>query len=182
VHEAARIVHALSAIPTVAGTTSLNVGKLGGGEAINARARQATFELDVRGADERCLDELEAAARAALDGPLAGGLSISLVDIGHRPAGRIAGDHPLVGAAKGALEARSIAWREVASSTDANAAHAVGLPALALGVTTGSGEHTPQEWIEIGPVADGIAALADTVVRYEQAADAAREEEVRARE
>ena len=28
-------------------------------------------------------------------------------------------------------------------------------------------EHTPQEWIDIAPIADGIAAIADTVVRYE---------------
>ncbi|HUZ19212.1 MAG TPA: M20/M25/M40 family metallo-hydrolase [Acidimicrobiales bacterium] len=181
-HEAARVVHALSSIPTVAGSTSLNVGRLSGGEAINARAREASFELDLRGADERSLDGLEAAARSVLDGPVAHGLSIGLVDIGRRPAGRIDAGHPLVGAARAALEARSIAWREVASSTDANAAHAAGLPALALGVTIGSGEHTPQEWIEIGPVADGIAALSDTVVRYEQAVDAAGAREGRARE
>jgi acetylornithine deacetylase/succinyl-diaminopimelate desuccinylase-like protein len=56
----------------------------------------------------------------------------------------------------------------VATSTDANAAHAVGLPALALGVTTGAGEHTPEEWIDLGPIAEGIAVLADTVVRYEK--------------
>ena len=31
------MVHALCLLPTVAGTTSLNVGKVGGGEAINAR-------------------------------------------------------------------------------------------------------------------------------------------------
>ena len=76
--------------------------------------------------------------------------------------------------ARAALDGRSIAWREVATSTDANAAHAVGLPALALGVTTGSDEHTPNEWIDIAPIADGIAVLADTVARYEKAVDLAR--------
>jgi acetylornithine deacetylase/succinyl-diaminopimelate desuccinylase-like protein len=55
----------------------------------------------------------------------------------------------------------------VATSTDANAAHARGIPAVAVGVTTGGGEHTPQEWIDIAPVAGGLAVLAATVTRFE---------------
>jgi tripeptide aminopeptidase len=168
VHEAARIVEALSGIPTVPGASSLNVGTLEGGESINARARRAQFDLDLRGADEATLAALESAARAVLDPPRAGGLSVELSEIGRRPGGRIEPDHPLLSAARDALAARRVAWREVATSTDANAAHAAGLPALALGVTTGAGEHTPQEWIDLGPIADGIAVLADTVERYEK--------------
>ncbi len=35
-------------------------------------------------------------------------------------------------------------------------------------MTTGAGEHTPEEWIDLGPIADGIAVLADTVERYDK--------------
>jgi acetylornithine deacetylase/succinyl-diaminopimelate desuccinylase-like protein len=168
VHEAARIVTALSGIKTVAGASSLNVGTLDGGESINARARRAHFDLDLRGADEDTLASLETDARRVLQAPPTNGLNVELSEIGRRPGGRIEAGHPLLRAAREALEARRVAWKEVATSTDANAAHAVGLPALALGVTTGAGEHTPEEWIDLGPIAEGIAVLADTVVRYEK--------------
>ena len=58
----------------------------------------------------------------------------------------------------------------VATSTDANAAHARGIPAVALGITTGGGEHTPEEWIDVAPVAAGLSALARTVIGFEEAA------------
>jgi acetylornithine deacetylase/succinyl-diaminopimelate desuccinylase-like protein len=53
------------------------------------------------------------------------------------------------------------------TSTDANAAHARGIPAIALGITTGSGEHTPEEWIAVEPIERGLRALAGTVEAYE---------------
>ena len=59
--------------------------------------------------------------------------------------------------------------RSVATSTDANAAHARGIPAVALGITTGSGEHTPREWIDIAPISEGLSVLAETVTRFDEA-------------
>ncbi len=56
-----------------------------------------------------------------------------------------------------------------ATSTDANAAHAAGVPAVALGVTRGQGEHTPGEWIETGQVGTGLAVLADTITTFREA-------------
>ena len=55
-----------------------------------------------------------------------------------------------------------------AASTDANAAYEAGIPPVTTGITVGSGEHTPGEWIETAPIATGLAALADTIVRYDQ--------------
>jgi len=52
------------------------------------------------------------------------------------------------------------------TSTDANAAHARGIPAIAVGVTKGSGEHTPHEWIETGPIEIGVQTLARTIERF----------------
>ena len=92
-------------------------------------------------------------------------MSVVFEEIGRRPAGALARTHPLVEAAAAALRA---AGREVsftAASTDANAAHPLGVPAVAVGVTVGAGEHTEDEWIELAPVAVGLPILADTVVR-----------------
>ena len=43
-----------------------------------------------------------------------------------------------------------------------------GVPAIAVGVTEGSGEHTAQEWIRTGPIEAGLRALARTIERFEE--------------
>jgi acetylornithine deacetylase/succinyl-diaminopimelate desuccinylase-like protein len=53
------------------------------------------------------------------------------------------------------------------ASTDANAARAAGVPAIAIGVTTGSGEHTPGEWIDVAPLAAGLYCAAATIAGWE---------------
>jgi acetylornithine deacetylase/succinyl-diaminopimelate desuccinylase-like protein len=96
-------------------------------------------------------------------------IQVEIEELGRRPAGFLDRDHALVRAAVAALEEAGIAPEFVATSTDANAAHARGIPALALGVTTGSGEHTPNEWIEIAPVSTGLSVLAATVTALQGA-------------
>lgn len=167
VHTAAALVVRLAALPVAGGQSSVNIGRLEGGEAINARARHARFDLDLRAATPEDLAALVSAAEAILDDPLPEGLQSCRHPVGDRPAGRIESSHPLVTAARAALVAQGQQPIEVASSTDANAAHAAGIPAIALGVTSGSGEHTLEEWIDVRPIRYGIAALAETVLRYE---------------
>jgi acetylornithine deacetylase/succinyl-diaminopimelate desuccinylase-like protein len=169
VHEAAIRIARLASVVVDPGQTSLNVGTLQGGEAINAIARQAVFDVDVRGASPDDLAALTASVRSVLEAEPPLGLSIEVTRAGSRPGGRIEPSHALVRSACDALTARGLAPRCIASSTDANAAHAVGIPAVALGVTTGADEHTLREWIDTAPLTDGLAALADTVVRFEQA-------------
>jgi tripeptide aminopeptidase len=48
---------------------------------------------------------------------------------------------------------------ELASSTDANAAHGRGIPAITVGVTTGANAHRLDEYIDLEPVPQGLAAL-----------------------
>ena len=165
VHAVARIAASIAAIPRREGT-SVNVGRIGGGEGINVRAREAWFEVDIRADDP---DALRLLAKeigelvATVDPPL----SVEHEALGDRPAGRLDTGHALVRAATDALAEADIAVTSPATSTDANAAHARGIPAIAIGVTRGSGEHTVQEWIEIDPIEQGIRALAGTVDRFE---------------
>jgi acetylornithine deacetylase/succinyl-diaminopimelate desuccinylase-like protein len=66
------------------------------------------------------------------------------------------------------LREHGISPRLTAASTDANAAYPLGIPALTLGITTGGGTHTEQEWIDIEPVPAGLAALATTIARLDE--------------
>ncbi len=171
IHDLARIIVGLEGLLPDArarARSSLNVGQIEGGESINARARRAALRVDIRSADPTVLVDLDSAARRVVDSETQ--LATTYEELGRRPAGSIAETHPLVAAADAALTAVEIDPEHVAASTDANAAYAAGIPAVTIGITFGSGEHTPGEWIETGPIGTGLAALADTIVRYDRKA------------
>jgi acetylornithine deacetylase/succinyl-diaminopimelate desuccinylase-like protein len=48
---------------------------------------------------------------------------------------------------------------EGTSSTDANAAYGCGIPAITVGVSTGGNAHRPDDFVDVGPVAQGLRAL-----------------------
>ncbi len=136
-----------------------NVGVIGGGTVINAIAGEARAELDVRSEDE---GELRWAAERvpAAFADVAVGLEVEVQELGHRPGGRIDPDHPLVAAARRARESAGLEPApELASSTDANAAHGRGIPAITVGVTTGANAHRLDEYIDLEPLPAGLAAL-----------------------
>ena len=187
VHEAARLVTALAALAQPQPTDpqpanpgppnpgppnpgprkiTVNVGLIEGGESVNSRAQNAVFLVDLRSGDPAALDTLRSAARAILEDP-AGPLDVAVHTIGERPAGQLDPGHPLAMVATEVLHEAGIPPRLTAASTDANAAYPRGIPALTLGITTGEGTHTEQEWIDLDPVAAGLAALAATVARLD---------------
>jgi crotonobetainyl-CoA:carnitine CoA-transferase CaiB-like acyl-CoA transferase/acetylornithine deacetylase/succinyl-diaminopimelate desuccinylase-like protein len=178
VHEAAGLTTDLAALaqpgpaqpgPANSGPpkATVNVGLIEGGESVNSRAQRAEFLVDLRSGDPAALDRLRAAARAVLDDQ-AVPLGVSVHAIGERPAGQLDPDHPLATLAAQVLREAGIPPRLTAASTDANAAYPRGIPALTLGITTGEGTHTEQEWIDVDPVAAGLAALATTVARLDE--------------
>ena len=83
--------------------------------------------------------------------------------IGRRPAGELPDGHPLVSLAEDCLRAQGIQPKQTIGSTDANIPLSLGLPAIVLGVTTGAGAHTLNEYIEVEPVLRGMDQLADFV-------------------
>ncbi len=165
VHAAAGGAARLAALvgrPVAGAHCTVNVGLIGGGEAINARARDAWFDVDLRADDAKALARLEKRARRIL-AVVPPGISVEIEEIGRRPAGSVAPSSPIARAAVTALRNAGLPHSFRAASTDANAALDAGIPAVALGVTRGEGEHTPEEWIETAPVPAGLIALADTI-------------------
>lgn len=173
IHDLARVITGLERLPARfrrRAPCSANVGHVSGGEAINARARQATLTLDMRAADHGVLADLESAAGSLVEGEVSPGMSVTFEGLGRRPAGSVDETDPLVRAADAALVASGMSPAHVAASTDANAAYPAGLAAIAIGITFGAGEHTPGEWIETGPIGIGLTALVDTIVGYDRKA------------
>ena len=147
-------VRRVGAIPTPARPrTTCNVGVLAAGRSVNAIPERASMQLDLRSEDPQALAALDTAVReeirAAWDAAAADPreAALRLECIGERPGGETPADSPLVQAARRALAQEGFRPRLAASSTDANAAIAAGVPAICLGWGGRSGEqHSIREW------------------------------------
>jgi len=137
----------------------LNVGTMRGGTVINAIANEAVAELDLRAENDGLLQATAKRVQEVVAWAPAG-LETTVEALGRRPGGRVAPDHPLVAAARRARERAGLPpAEEGASSTDANAAYGRGVPAITVGVTTGGHAHRLDEYIDLEPIAGGLAAL-----------------------
>src|SRR4051812_538098 len=158
------LVEALAAATRAAGGAHLNVGVIEGGTSINTIAAQAGAEIDLRDGDDAAPAAPRRRVERALRDAAPPGIDIALEPIGRRPAGATPPDHPLVEAARAARAAAGLGpAEEEASSTDANAALGRGIPALGLGLTHGSHAHRPDERVELGPLAEGLAVAGHLV-------------------
>ncbi len=160
VHGMARAAAVVADIPRSA-DASVSVGLIGGGTSINALAAEAWMELDLRAVDPEELAALEERARATIAASAAReGVETQVREIGRRPAGRLDPADPL---RDELLAVQAAVGRPVPDespvSTDANAALGAGIPAATIGLTTGGGMHTPEEWVATEPIGEGLVAV-----------------------
>ncbi len=166
IHELARIVTQMTSLPLPASPrSSLNVGLISGGTGVNVLAPEARLELDVRSESPEALDALSRRVREIVDSANREGVSSTMEQIGKRPAGQISADHPLVQLAEQCLAGQGLKATFTSGSTDANIPLSRGYPSLVLGVTTGGGAHTVQEYVDIQPIEKGMAQLVCFVER-----------------
>jgi tripeptide aminopeptidase len=166
IHVSGDAIHALNhmVIPKEP-RSSYNVGEIRGGTSVNAIAQEATFNLDLRSLDAKVLEGLEQDAlrrirRAAREH----NAQVTMQQVGDRPAGKC--DNAwLVTLAKEALQVASVLPKTAASSTDANAAMAVGIPAIAFGVYQGGDAHRLSEWLEPDSLQTGYHSLVELMKR-----------------
>jgi tripeptide aminopeptidase len=140
--------------------TTLNIGTIAGGTTINSIAREARMEIDLRSESADSLKSLKervsATAMAFADREVA----IQVETIGERPGGGIPEDHPLVQAARQALqdEGEPRISLEV-GSTDASIPLSLGLPGICVGLTRGGEAHSLQEYVELEPLRRGYSSV-----------------------
>lgn len=139
--------------------TTVNVGTIAGGTAINAIPESATASFDLRSTEHEQLIRLEVelhramedAALAAAKGqrPDALGLRWSVEKIGDRPAGKLAVDAKLLELLRAVDRHLGIRTELRVASTDANIPLSLGVPAVSLGAGgTAGGIHTHAEWYD----------------------------------
>jgi tripeptide aminopeptidase len=150
-------VHALAGLAVTLAGEGANVGRLSGGGAVNAIAAEAEMLVERRSIDDAELTAFEQRLNAtSVDRPLR--LTVEIV--GRRGAGRIERDDPLVQHAMSVRRELGLAEAYGTGSTDANAAAALGIPAIGIGCANGSGMHTLHERIDLGSLELGCRQLA----------------------
>ena len=140
--------------------TTLNIGQISGGTAINSIPASATAWLDLRSTDSDQLHAAELALRDTLEhwvthAPTNGSAkkssdpapSLSIETIGDRPGGSLPDDAPLLATLRAVDRHLNLRTEPGLGSTDANIPLSLGIPAIAIGSGgLGGGIHTLQEW------------------------------------
>ncbi|HEX7021976.1 MAG TPA: peptidase dimerization domain-containing protein, partial [Trueperaceae bacterium] len=160
VHAMGDAIHALNGMNVPAEPrSSYNVGQVWGGTSINAIAQGAGFNLDLRSLDAAVLAELEREARERISrSARRHRVTAEIRTVGDRPTAKVA-NGLLVEAAAGVLESLGLPVRRAASSTDANASMAAGLPSIAFGVYLGGDAHRLSEWLDPASLVSGYEAF-----------------------
>lgn len=166
VNELAKLITTLNALSLPDNPrTTLNVGVIRGGTSINTIAAEASLELDLRSEGEDALEDLVNQVDRLVMAMKRKDIQVISELIGQRPAGQIPATHPLVRQVSNALLAQGVQPVLSIGSTDANVPLSRGFPAVCVGLTTGGGAHTMTEFINISPIAKGLALLVGIVRR-----------------
>ncbi len=139
--------------------TTVNVGTIEGGTAINAIPEQATARFDLRSTQPEQLIRLEVQLhRAVEDAVLAAGngarpdvlgIRFSIDKIGDRPAGQLTPGSRLLETLRAVDRHLAIRHEARVASTDANIPLSLGVPAVSIGAGgEGGGIHTFAEWYD----------------------------------
>jgi len=140
-------------VPTEPKTT-FNVGRVGGGTSVNAIPDEAWMEVDMRSADVKSLDAVNAKFKAALNEAVdeenkrwnnRGPVSVAPEMVGLRPAGNTPSNSPIVQTALAVSNALGVSGRLGEGSTDSNVPMNMGIPAITIGGGgKGFGAHSPK--------------------------------------
>jgi acetylornithine deacetylase/succinyl-diaminopimelate desuccinylase-like protein len=154
VHELVRLLHEI--IASASAERPVNAGMIDGGTGVNAIAARASAAVEWRSTDQAELDRQNAALAGLA---VAAGLRLSVERRDSRPAGSVPLTHPLVAAVQRARRSVGLPATTADGSTDANAALAAGIPALALGCCEGENMHAPNERIRADSIVTGASQL-----------------------
>jgi acetylornithine deacetylase/succinyl-diaminopimelate desuccinylase-like protein len=169
VHELAALITSLTAIRLPKNPrTTMNVGTIQGGTGINVLAAEARCELDLRSEEPKALLKLIHQVEKILKDADHEGARVMAEIIGARPAGEIPTDHPLVRLGLQCLTGQGLEALLTAGSTDANIPLSRGIPAVVMGISTGGGAHTLNEFVDVEPIGRGM----ESVVRFVELAGA----------
>jgi acetylornithine deacetylase/succinyl-diaminopimelate desuccinylase-like protein len=179
IHAAGRIIDKLAdlAVPKNPKTT-FNVGRIGGGTAVNAIAEECWFEVDLRSEDPGVLDKIEVklfeAVRMGVDdenkarAESKASLAAETKLVSNRPAGQTPASSALVQSAAWAAKSTGHTPMFIFSSTDSNIPISLGIPAITMGGGGASDNaHSLAEWFEPANAWKGPQTVLLTILRFD---------------
>lgn len=152
--------------------TTYSIGLIGGGTSVNSIPVSAWMDVDMRSESPVELKRVEdrllrivhdaAAGENAARSTKEGKITVDAKLVGDRPGGETPVASPMVQHAKAAIEAAGYQFSHRSSSTDANMAMSLGIPALTIGRMapgTFGRAHSLDEWIDVekGPMVKAMA-------------------------
>ena len=162
VHVLGRLITALDDIPLPAEPrTSLNVGVVEGGTTVNTIAASASCLIDMRSVDPAVLEGLVEVVEDLVDKTNSlPDVTVTMTQIGNRPAGILPRDEPPVAWAADAL--RQVGCQKItylAGSTDANVPLSLGLPSVCIGLARSVNTHRLDEYLDPAELPRGMGQL-----------------------
>ena len=179
IHALSRMIGRLSTLEVPAAPrTTYNVGRIGGGTAVNAIAEEAWAEVELRSESPAELDRLELKMMEAMRLGVAeenkqreaSGKSATVESklVSNRPSGQTPETNALVQAAMKAARRTGHDPRLSYSSTDANLPISLGIPAITMGGGgRGDNFHSLDEWYEPEGAWRGPQTVLLTILNYD---------------
>lgn len=156
--------------PPAQAKTTYNVGVIQGGSTVNSICGECSMLYEYRSECRECLQEMDAFFNETIDSFRKKGFDIRVEVLGVRPCKGDVDEVKLTALTQWHREMLlSFTGEEPrisASSTDANSALALGIPAVTFGVIRGGGAHTRGEWIEMDCMPKALQIALAEVGRY----------------
>lgn len=141
--------------------TTYNVGIVSGGTSVNTIAQSAKMLCEYRSEDKDCLAYMKARFEEIFAQANTPKVKVLVNQVGDRPCSDIASEkvEHLVNLLRPELEeVIGGPVKTKSSSTDCNIPLSMGIPALCVGVYSGGGSHTREEWVRKDSLRPGLEA------------------------
>lgn len=139
--------------------TTYNVGNISGGTSVNTIAQSAKMLCEYRSEDKDCLAYMEEKFLSIFDAARSNSVEVNVKKIGDRPCSNI--DESKIENLRKIIRPiiEDVIHQPLqfkSASTDCNIPLSLGIPAMCIGVYTGGGSHTRQEWVEKASLVPGL--------------------------
>lgn len=150
-------------------TTTYNVGTVEGGTSVNTIAQAAKMLCEYRSDNMECLAIMQKEFERIFAQAMDRGIDLRVSRIGERPC---MGDVDPASLKRMEEICESVVQsitgirvRRRSASTDCNIPLSLGIPALCIGVYTGGGAHTREEWIGKASLVPGLEIAIESLIR-----------------
>lgn len=149
--------------------TSYNVGIIEGGTSVNTIAQSAKMLCEYRSDDVECLEIMKKSFEEIFSTAQKDGVEIKVKTIGVRPCEKDVDEKKkaeLAFLCKDIVEEVSkepVIFKS--GSTDCNIPLSLGIPAVCVGVFSGGGAHTREEWVEKSSLKPGLEIALKTALK-----------------